>query len=253
VYDVSNSSGSSSSITVGGLSLSAGQSAQVTDTDCDGQVNQVDTDDDNDGLSDALETGCGTNPLSVIGVPERLDGPFDNVDDDADTAVDEVLPGTSPTFDCDGDGWAGNQENLIYLNAPGTVADQDPCGAEWPSNLAAPASNVLNIGDVLSFTAPSRLAADFGSGGAFNMFGHDLDDDGDTVIETTEDPGAPGGPTFNVARWNLQLPPHATDTTINIGDLNALITGAVGSPARPPMFNGQQAFFTAGGMCPWPA
>ena len=76
VYNVSNSSGSSSSITVGGLSLSAGQSASVTDTDCDGQVNQVDTDDDNDGLSDALETGCGTNPLSAVGIPERLDGPF---------------------------------------------------------------------------------------------------------------------------------------------------------------------------------
>jgi hypothetical protein len=84
------------------------------------------------------------------------------------------------------------------------------------------------------------------------MFGHPLDDDGDTAIESAEDPGAPGGAAYNVGRWDLQTPPHVATTAINIGDLNALITGAAGSPARPPMFGGQMAFFTNGGLCPWP-
>jgi hypothetical protein len=63
---------------------------------------------------------------------------------------------------------------------------------------------------------------------------------------------APGGNTYNVGRWNLQVPPHTATTAINIGDLNSLITGAEGSPARPPIFGGLQAFFTSGGMCPYP-
>jgi hypothetical protein len=73
--------------------------------------------------------------------------------------------------------------------------------------------------------------------GVFNKFNHPLDDDGNTVIDAA------------MARWNLQPPPHLATTLMNIGDLNALITGAVGSGARPPMFGGQPAFFTNGGMC----
>lgn len=80
--------------------------------------------------------------------------------------------------------------------------------------------------------------------------------DGDTAIESNEDPDSNGGsndpPTYNVRRWNLQLPPHLASTQINIGDLNALISGAVGSPARPPMFGGSVAFFTNSGRCPFP-
>jgi hypothetical protein len=233
-----------------------GNPTQV-DTDADFDGDACDLDDDDDGVFDVAEgpeaIACGGDPLDAASRPERVDPDFAGVSDDGDLAIDEALPPGAEAYDCDGDGWTGSQEALIYPS-PITVSDQDPCGAEWPSNLAAPAANVLNISDVLSFTAPPRLPADFGSGGAFNMFGHDLDDDGDTVIETTEDPGAPGGPMFNVARWNLQLPPHLAATTINIGDLNSLFNGVIGSGARPPMFSdtGAVAFFTGGGMCPWP-
>ena len=55
----------------------------------------------------------------------------------------------------------------------------------------------------------------------------------------------------NIARWNLQV-----DTTINIGDLNALNPAVLAPTARPPMFGGQPAFFAnAGsgiGVCPLP-
>jgi len=92
--------------------------------------------------------------------------------------------------------------------------------------------------------------------GAFNMFGHPLDDDGDTKIEADEKPNSNGGfndpPTFNLGRWNLSLPPHLPTTLLNIADVNSFLAGALGSPARPPMFNGEPAFFTNGGVCPWP-
>ena len=74
-----------------------------------------------------------------------------------------------------------------------------------------------------------------------------LDDDGDTAIEANEDPGVPGGATYNVKRWNLQNPPHTATTAINVGDLNTLSNGAVGSPKYPPMFGHRDAF---GRSCP---
>ncbi|HLC28549.1 MAG TPA: hypothetical protein VJL07_03785, partial [Dehalococcoidia bacterium] len=218
----------------------------------DSQGDVCDIDDDNDRVSDTAEAvgACGADPLNAAVRPERLDGAFAGVSDDGDGAIDEALPGTAADHDCDGDGWRGDQENLIYGDAPSTAHDQDPCGNNgWPIDLAP--NNVLNIGDLNSFLSPNRAVND--GHGVFNMFGHALDDDGDTVIETNEDPpGEPGVQAYNVARWNLQTPPHVATTAINIGDLNSLITGAEGSPARPPMFGGLQEFFTSGGMCPYP-
>ena len=215
---------------------------------CDGPAD----DDDRDGVDDIAEDGCGGDRFNPSVRPERVDGTFAGISDDGDASVDEALPAGSAALDCDGDGWPGNQENLLYGNAPSTARDQDPCGSNgWPADLALP-NNIVNIGDIGSFLTPERPVGDFGSGGSFNMFNHDLDDDGDTVIESNEDPAAPGGATYNVARWNLQLLPHDPATPIDIGDLNALVTGAVGSPARPPMFGGQPVIFTNGGQCPFP-
>jgi len=189
----------------------------VDDTDCD-------------ATADATETACGSNPGNPASIPERIDGAFAGNDDDGDGPADEALPGGSDTFDCDGDGWPGNQENLIYLDAPSTVRDQDPCGNNgWPGDLAA--SNTMNIADIGSFLNPARgvLNPPVDAHSAFNRFSHPLDDWG---------AGGPGGgnPPDGVidpemARWNLQTPPHLATTAINIGDLNGLITGAAGSPA----------------------
>lgn len=198
----------------------------------DAVLSPLDLDDDNDLVLDADEGPCGGNPLSAGSRPERLDGAFAGADDNGDTQTDEALPAGSEAFDCDGDGWTGSQEQLIF-SAGATANDQDACGGNgWPVELAG-ANNILDIADLNSFLSPLRLD------GSFNKFNHPLDADGDTVIDAA------------MARWNLQLPPHAASTLINIGDLNSLITGAVGSPARPPMFDGRQAFFTNGGQCPW--
>ena len=222
------------------------------DLDGDGVGDACDLDDDGDGVFDVAEgaTACGGDPLDATSRPERLDGPFAGVSDDGDLAIDEALPGTSAAFDCDGDGWPGNQENLIYLNAPSTTRDQDPCGNNgWPSELATN-NNILNIADIGSFLNPARSALNppVDAHSAFNRFSHPLDDwgaggpSGGMPPDGTIDP--------EMARWNIALPPHLPATVINIADLNAIITGAVGSGALPPMFNGAQAFYA--GPCPWP-
>jgi len=204
------------------------------DADGDGAQDAADTDDDNDGLTDAFERACGAASANASSTqPERTDGPYAGTDDDGDTQTDELLPGYSDAYDCDGDGWTGAQEQLIFSGT--TAGDQDPCGENgWPSELVGN-NNALNIADLNSFLAPSR--PDDGHG-AFNKFNHPLDDDGNTAIDAA------------MARYNLQTPPHEASTQINIGDLNALLTGAVGSGARPPMFGGAQAFYA--GPCPWP-
>jgi hypothetical protein len=193
-----------------------------------------DLDDDADKVFDVDEGPCGGDSLNAAKKPERLDTP--GVDDDLDGMFNEGLPSpASDGFDCDGDGWKGNQENLIF--AAGTTAnDQDPCGNNgWAADLTG-TNNTLNIADIASFLTPARSNDGHGT---FNKFGHPLDDTPPVGIDAV------------MARWNLSLPPHDPATQINIADLNALIAGAAGSPARPPMFNGQIAFFTSGGMCPY--
>ena len=59
-------------------------------------------DSDGDGVYDVDEGPCGGDPLNPLLRPERLDGPFHNVDDDGDTDVDEPLPTGSEDYDCDG-------------------------------------------------------------------------------------------------------------------------------------------------------
>ncbi len=205
-----------------------------------------DADDDNDLVNDIDEGPCGAAPLNAVIKPERLDT---SADDDGDTLVNEPLPGGSSAFDCDGDGWRGNQENLIFSDAPGTARDQDPCGNNgWPADLDP--DNKLNIGDINSFTTPNRPNAQhpYTDGhGLFNKFGHPLDD----ANNGTGMPPPDGLIDPLMARWNLDNPPHLAGTTIDIGDLNAINPGITATTARPPMSGGQPAFFTNGGMCPY--
>ncbi len=194
--------------------------------DGDTMGDACDPDGDNDFLPNTLETSCGSNALDAAARPERVDGLFSAVDDDADTLVDEALPAGSENVDCDGDGWTGNQEMAIFSSA-NTTKDQDPCGNDgWPADLDP--NNILNIGDFNSFIFP--LGTEDGHG-TFNYFGH-----------TVPDPGR-----SNEQRWNLD-PGNAID----IGDLNSLNPAVFAGTAKPPMFGGQPAFFTNGGQCPYP-
>ena len=215
---------------VGATVETGGQCGNDMDDDADTFVN--------DGCpSGGTETNaCGGSATNAARRPERLDGLFAATDDDGDGLLNEPLSSGSEIFDCDGDGYVGSTEDHVYSTLG--PRDQDPCGNNgWASDLSL-GDDTLNIADIGSFLSPAR--PDDGHG-TFNKFGHPLDDDGDTIIDPL------------MARWNLQnAPTDGTLTLINIADLNSLLTGAVGSPARPPMFGGQQAFFTNGGMCPWP-
>ena len=176
---------------------------------------------DGDLLSDQTEYFCGAPRNDGTKRPERIDLAGDQ---DGDGQASEVLPPGSEVHDCDGDGWPGNQENLIFGDAPSTARDQDACGNNgWPADLQA--NNHLNIADFGSFLFPLR------ANGSFNKFGHPVPDTQDSSI----------------ARWNL-----ASGTSISIADFNALNPGVNATTSRPPMFGGQPAFFTSLGQCPWP-
>jgi hypothetical protein len=180
------------------------------DYDADEEGDPCDCDDDNDGVCD-VELACGADPLDALIIPERVDGAFAGRDDDLDTLVDEALPAGSEFFDCDGDGWAGNQENLIFDNAPSRVRDQDPCGNDgWPADLFsdAPSANRITLQDIGSFHGPVTY---------FN-----------TNLGTN-----PGD-----ERWDL-IPGSAAGFHINSQDIGALLAGAT---STPPMFGGAPIF-----------
>jgi YVTN family beta-propeller protein len=209
-----------------------GQEGQENfDGDALGDV--CDADDDNDKVQDVAEPPCGGNVLNAAIRPERVDGIFDNVDDDGDTQVDEALPGGSSDFDCDGDGYKGSAEDHVfsYLPGPPTDGDQKTCqeydatfpnGAahirpskRWPADLASGAfsGNKINIQDLSSFTTPVRYI------------------------------GQPVGTDPDDVRFDLSL---AAPAGINIVDMAALTSGAT---AFPPMLGGVRAF--GGPVCPY--
>ena len=198
-----------------------------------------DPDDDNDGALDVIDlVVCGGDPLDAGKHPERVDGAFAGVDDDDDTLTDEALPPGSEASDCDGDGWTGDQEEMIF-NTVGTANDQDPCGNNgWPADLFP--DNTLNIGDFNSFTMPP--GPDDGHG-ISNYFGHSVPD--------VDINGPPDDSRPNAERWNLDQQ-GAGAVWIDVGDMNAINPGVNASTSRPPMFGGEPAFFTNGGQCPWP-
>jgi hypothetical protein len=237
--------------------------------DTDSMGNACDPDDDNDGLLDQNEPGpcvlvpdCDYDNVSDGNLDPDFGGPIvagpDNCiqvhntnqanndgdslgdacdpDDDNDTVPDgsDNCPfasnsnqlnsdgkpdgGDACDSDDDDDGFSDTLEGHIGTmtidhcadsSTPNNEAD-DKWGADFDDN------QVLNIADMNSFLFPLR------GDGTFNKFGHPVPDPQDPTI----------------ARWDL-----SQSTTINIGDLNAINPAVVASTSRPPMFNGQPAFF----------
>ncbi len=65
--------------------------AGITDTDGDGIFDDEDTDDDNDGYSDTVEIGAGSDPLDPDSTPDDIDGDGIANDDDLDVDGDGYL------------------------------------------------------------------------------------------------------------------------------------------------------------------
>ena len=173
---------------------------------------RVDT--DGDGVPDATENACGSNANNSNSIPERIDGVFDNVDDDGNDGADEPLPLTAAGFDCDGDGYIGTTEAHVFT--PATDRDQDPCGGDaWAVDLVGGffSTNKANISDLASFISPVRRLNTSPSDAGFNQ------------------------------RWDL-VPGSTFGKQINVQDMGSLVT------ARPPMLGGTRAY--NGPDCPWP-
>ncbi|HSP56512.1 MAG TPA: CARDB domain-containing protein, partial [Dehalococcoidia bacterium] len=146
-----------------------GDGVQDGSDNCVGVANPDQSDADGDGFGDACDTGnsdadifpdnveyfCGSLRNDGGAVPERTDGAFGGADDDGDTQVDESLGPGAGAYDCDGDGFAGNTEDVVYQ---ASARDQDPCGGGgWPADLwdQPPFSaNKITVQDLTSFLAP---------------------------------------------------------------------------------------------------
>lgn len=190
--------------------------ADQRDNEPDGIGDACDTDDDNAGVPDVDEIGCGGSPTVAALRPERTDSIFANEDDDGDGQTDEPLGPATGLYDCDGDGFTGAVEDHVF--GPVARGDQDSCGTDaWPADLVSggQSTNRVTLTDLASFVAPVRRLGT-SSGDA------DFDPRWDLV------PGA--GPTW----------------TISLSDLGALVAGQTG---QPPMFYGAKAF--NGPACPW--
>jgi hypothetical protein len=185
------------------------------DFDVDGRGDVCDDDDDEDGVNDADEAGCGGDALDAAKQPERRDLPGD---EDGDGSTSDPLPPGAQAFDCDGDGYTGLAEQHVFGSL---TADQDPCGADgWPSDFVGAESgpdtvNRISLVDLTSFLAPNRR----------------LDSN-------------PGDSAFD-ARWDL-VPGGSMPSNISLNDLTALLASSSG---YPPMLHGERAF--GGPTCPW--
>jgi len=193
-------------------------SPSQANSDGDLMGDACDTDDDNDGVLDSNEVGCGSDSLDPFGRPERVDGAFAGVSDDGDAAIDEALPGGAEAYDCDGDGITGLAEDHVYQ--PGVQGDQDPCGTfaspGWAADLAGGAfsANRINVADLALYISPVRY---FNTNVGTNL--------GDVRVDIVPGKGL-------------------LSNDINIQDLSLIVVLA------PSMLNNARAF--GGPDCPWP-
>jgi hypothetical protein len=95
-------------------------------TDGDGTGNNADTDDDNDGLSDVIEAGLGTDPLDPDTDDDGETNGFDNCRTDANANQDGDSPGDVCDDDRDSDGIAN--ESDAFPDDASENADSDGDG-----------------------------------------------------------------------------------------------------------------------------
>ena len=236
------------------------------DDDLDGTEDEIQApvagfDCDGDGYKDDVEAAFAW-PAAVGPESAGQCTDLDNVDDDGDTRVNDGCPtvGTGPELD-------GTGARDHCSEAPGTALDDDGdgtindgCpgfgagGAEVScANIADDdGDNVVNDGCPGGATEHQRRCtgflawpSDLNGDGALNIV-----DVGSFVLPTSArhfDQRA-----GNHKRWDIS--PSEPTTVINIQDVAALVLGAEGGPARPPMFGNQQAWgntsYGVAGTCP---
>ncbi|NOH85379.1 alpha-amylase, partial [Vibrio sp. 03-59-1] len=114
-------------------------------SDKDGTGNNADTDDDNDGWSDADEARLGSDPLSAVSKPADLDGDLiadsedsDRDGDGVDNAQDAFPDNKAESLDSDKDG-TGNNADTDDDNDGWSDADEARLGSDPLSAASKPA------------------------------------------------------------------------------------------------------------------
>ncbi len=138
------------------LDSNAGQ----LDTDGDGLGNACDSDDDNDGLSDAQEAVLGTDPLVSDTDADGL-GDFDEVNMDGDPSTYQVGVDTDPNnADTDGDGLPDGSDPDPLVPAVFADGDLAPLGA--PDGVVDAADVLIAQRIVQGLITPSTLELSHG-------------------------------------------------------------------------------------------
>ena len=117
-----------------------------TNTDGDNQADCVDSDDDNDGASDASEIAAGSNPLNAASTPEICDG----IDNDLNDGVDEGF--TNTDGDTQADCVDTDDDNDGALDTDETTAGSDPLNPNSKPEVCDGVDNDLNDGVDEGFT-----------------------------------------------------------------------------------------------------
>lgn len=151
--------------------LNDGVDEGFTNTDGDSQADCVDTDDDNDGVSDEAEITAGSDPLDANSKPEVCDG----VDNDLNEGVDEGFTNT------DGD----TQADCVDADDDNDgVSDEDEIsGGSDPLNPASKPEVCDGADNDLDGSVDEGFTNTDGDGQADCV---DADDDNDGVSDTDE-------------------------------------------------------------------
>jgi DNA/RNA endonuclease G (NUC1) len=151
--------------------LNDGVDEGFTNTDGDSQADCVDADDDNDGFSDTVEAGAGSDPLNANSTPEVCDG----VDNDLNDGIDEGFTNT------DGDSQAdcvdADDDNDGFSDTVEAGAGSDPLNANSTPEVCDGVDNDLNDGIDEGFT---------NTDGDAQADCVDADDDNDGFADTVE-------------------------------------------------------------------
>ncbi|MFN3194103.1 MAG: carbohydrate-binding domain-containing protein [Aureliella sp.] len=179
------------------------------DTDGDGKLNDVDQDDDNDGISDDDEANFGTNPLSADsdgdglqdgtelgltqGTPDSFGGPNPFIPDADPTTTTDPLGA-----DTDGDGLTDGQEDPNLDGAsPRTIGGTGTSGiGETDPNNSDTDGDGLSDGDEVNNIGSNPLDTDtddgtVGDGVEIGQGTNPVNDPSDDILNDTDGDGRP--------------------------------------------------------------
>jgi hypothetical protein len=195
--------------------------ADQANTDGDSQGNACDSDDDNDGFSDADEVAAGSNPLNAASTPEICDG----LDNDLDSSVDEGFT------DTDSDGSA----NCVDTNSFAPVVSTPANDANGNEGETLSTSGAFSDQDEAGTLTITKVSGDGtvtpGANGAWSWSLATSDNGSGTVVVQASDGEHTASDTFSWSAANVA----PTATFGNNGPVNegSAFTLSLTNPSDP--------------------